>query len=286
MAERFYGTDEEVSGKSTARSRLSWENAARSIGLGEVAWNRYSARGMLGRLRITGRCVNCSRPAARTGRLGGLIEALLRDSGTDAVVRDGEPPMVVFWHDGGAVVLGLAWEAAASDEFEHAVRQSAPDASVILLSVGGFAGQVRGEVAAGSGATIKWDGTHLEALVCGLITVQGLLEASRRTALLSSIPYPSLAQLLTGPGDPPPARMMTPDLLPPPWAFPGAWCSGIPAELLLAGEDGWDKPTGIAVIGDRRLVAVTRSGLIELDAARGVTSWILPLRAARMNRWC
>jgi serine/threonine protein kinase len=215
--------------------------------------------------------------AARIRQLGGLIASLLRDSGTDAAVRDGNPPTVVFWHDGGAVVLGLAWEAEAGDEFERAVRQSAPDASIILLSIGGFAGQVAGETDAGSGAPIRWDRTHMEALVCGLITVQDLFEASRRTSLFNSIPYPSLPQLLAGPDDPPPARMMTPDLLPPPWPFPGAGYVGTPAELVLAGEDGWDKPTGIAVIGDRQLVAVTASGLIELDAARGMTSWILPL---------
>ena len=49
--------------------------------------------------------------AARTRQLGGLIAALLRESGSDAAVRDGDPPTVVFWSDGRAVVLGLAWEA-------------------------------------------------------------------------------------------------------------------------------------------------------------------------------
>jgi serine/threonine protein kinase len=215
--------------------------------------------------------------AARIGQLGGLIAALLRESGTDAAVRDGDPPTVVFWHDGGAVVLGLAWEAETGDEFEHKVRQSAPDASVILLSLGGFAGRLPGEVAASSGATIRWDRTHLDALMCGLVTVQDLLEASRRTALFSSVPYPSLIQLLAGRDDPPPTRMMTPDLLPPPWPVPGTEYAGIPAELLLAGEDGWGKPTGIAVAGDRQLIVVTERGLIQLDAGRGVTSWILPL---------
>ena len=215
--------------------------------------------------------------AARTRQLGGLIAGLLRDAGTDAAVRDGDTPAVVFLQSGGAVVLGLSWEAEAGEEFEQAVRQSAPGASVVLLCMGGFAGQVPGQVAPGSGGTIRWDRTHLEALVCGLVTVQDLLESSRRTALLGSIPYPSLAQLLAGPEDPPPARMMTPDLLPLPWPFPGTGYDGIPAELVLAGEDGWDKASGIAVIGDRQLVAVTGSGLIELDAARGVTSWMVAL---------
>ena len=215
--------------------------------------------------------------AARTRQLGGLIAGLLRAAGIDAAVRDGDPPAVVFLHDGGAVALGLAWQAEAGEEFEQAVGQSAPGASFVLLSMGGFAEQVPGRAAPGAGETIRWDRTHLEALVCGLVTVQDLLEASRRTALFTSIPYPSLAQLLAGPDDPPPARMMTPDLLPPPWPFPGTGYGGIPAELVLAGEDGWEKASGIAVTGDRRLVAVTGGGLIELDAARGVTSWMLPL---------
>ena len=152
--------------------------------------------------------------AARTRQLGGLIAGLLQNSGTEAAVREGNLPAVVFWHDGGAVVLGLAWEAEADEEFERALLQSASGASVVLLSLGGFAGQVLGQAAPGSDGTIRWDRAHLEALVCGVVTVQGLLEASRRTVLFSRIPYPSLAQLLAEPGDPPPARMMTPDLLP------------------------------------------------------------------------
>ena len=215
--------------------------------------------------------------AGRTRQLGGLIAGLLRDSGTEAAVRDGDPPVVVFLHDGGAVALGLTWQAEVGEEFEQAVRQAAPGASVVLLSMGGFAGQLPDRAAPGSGGTIRWDHTHLEALVCGLVTVLDLLEASRRTALFNSIPYPSLTQLLAGPEVPPPARMMTPDLLPPPWPFPGTEYDAIPAELVLAGEDGWGKASGIAVSGERQLVAVTGSGLIELDAARGVTSWMLPL---------
>jgi hypothetical protein len=34
--------------------------------------------------------------AARIRQLGGLIVALLRESGTGAAVRDGDPPTVVF----------------------------------------------------------------------------------------------------------------------------------------------------------------------------------------------
>jgi hypothetical protein len=210
----------------------------------------------------------------RTRRLGELIVALLRDAGTDAAVRNEDPLIVVFRNDGIPCVMGVAWDGESGDEFTRTVRHFAAGASVVLLSVDGFAGQVIG---ADFGQTIMWDRTHLEAVVCGLVTLPELLDASRQAALFSSSPYATLAQLLASPDGDPPARMRTTDRVQPPWPVPRAGYDGIPAELVLAGETGWDKPSGIAALGERRLVVVTAGGLIELDAARGITSWLLRL---------
>jgi hypothetical protein len=130
----------------------------------------------------------------------------------------------------------------------------------------GFAGQATDT---DLGRTIMWDRTHLEAAVCGLVTLPDLLDASRRAALFGGTPYATLAQLLADGGGDSPARMMTPDRLPPPWPVPGTGYDGIPAELVPAADDGWDKPSGIAVLDAGRLVVVTEGGLVELDAARG-----------------
>jgi hypothetical protein len=71
--------------------------------------------------------------------------------------------------------------------------------------------------------------------------------------------------------------MATPDLLPPPWPVLDEPYDGIPAELVLVGEDGWDPPSGIAALDSDRLAVVTSGGLVELDTMRGVTSWIMPI---------
>ena len=214
----------------------------------------------------------------RTRQLGEMLVGLLRDSGTDATVRGADPQVVVFRHDGSPYVMGLAWDGEAGNEFAMAVRQFAAGAPVVLLSMAGFAGQSAGRVTGTDlGRTIMWDRTHAEAAVCGLVTLPDLLDASRRDALFSSSPYATLAQLLAEQGGDAPARMMTPDRLAPPWPLPGTGYDGAPAELVLTAEDGWGKPSGIAALDARRLVVVTAGGLIELDAARGVTSWILQL---------
>jgi hypothetical protein len=203
-----------------------------------------------------------------------MIAGLLQEAGADAAVRDEDPLVVVFRQDGDPCVMGVTWDGVAGEEFARAVRQSAAGAPVVLLSMTGFAGQVAD---ADFGRTIMWDRTHLEAAVCGLVTLPDLLDASRRAALFGGSPYVTLAQLLADPGDDHPARMMTPDRLPPPWPVPRGEYDGIPAELVLAGEDGWDKPSGIAARDVGSLVVVTKGGLVELDTARGVTSWILRL---------
>ncbi len=214
----------------------------------------------------------------RARQLDDVIVGLLRDSGTDAAVRGEDPPVVVFRHDSSPCVMGVTWDGEAGGEFAPAVRQSAAGAPVVLLSMAGFAGQSAGQVTGTDfGRTIMWDRTHLEAAVCGLVTLPKLLDASRQAALLGDSPYATLAQLLADPGGDPPARMTTPDRLPPPWPVPGTSYDGIPAELVLAAENGWDKPSGIAALDARRLVVVTAGGLIELDVTRGVTSWMLQL---------
>lgn len=116
------------------------------------------------------------------------------------------------------------------------------------------------------------DQAHPEAIVCGLVTLPDLLdllEASSSAAFFSNTPYQTLARLLADPDGGPPARMATPDRLPPPWPVLDARYDGIPAQLILAGDDGWDKPSGIAALETGRLVVVTAGGLVELDTAPG-----------------
>jgi len=86
----------------------------------------------------------------RTRRLGDLLVRLLRASGIEAALRDQEPLVVVFRHDGQQFAMGVSWASEAggqaADEFARAVRQAALAASVVLLSMSGFTG----------GRSIRW----------------------------------------------------------------------------------------------------------------------------------
>jgi Protein kinase domain len=212
----------------------------------------------------------------RTRGLGELVVRLLRECGAEAAVRDGDPLLVAFRYEGRPFVMGIAWEGhkAQAGVLAEAVRESAAGAQAVLLSMSGFAGQV---ARAGPGTAVLWDRSHLEAAVCGLVTLPGLLEASSRVLFFNGSAYETLARLLVIPDDGVPAGMGAPDLLPPPWPVLGAEYDGIPAQLVLGGDDGWDKPSGIAALDNDRLVVATAGGLVELDCIRGGTSWLMRL---------
>lgn len=230
----------------------------------------------------------------RTQRLGDLLVRLvrlvrlLRASGIEAALRDQEPLVVAFRHDGQQFAMGVAWAGEelggqAADEFTRAVRQAASAASVVLLSMSGFTGQVTGT---DSSRTLLWDRTHLEAVVCGLVTLPDLMETSISAAFIGSVPYRTLTRLLAGSAQDTCAAMATPDRLPSPWPVLEQPYDGIPARLALVGEDGWDKPSGIAALDAGRLVVVTDGGLVELDTARARRRGSCGCPAARTSRWC
>ncbi|HEY1702380.1 MAG TPA: protein kinase [Trebonia sp.] len=83
-----------------------------------------------------------------------------------------------------------------------------------------------------------------------------------------------------GDGDDLPARMLTPDQLPPLWPLQDTGreaAPGPPAWLALVGEEGWDRPCGIAAARDGHLIVVTSGGVVDLDPVRGMTSWLTRL---------
>jgi hypothetical protein len=179
--------------------------------------------------------------------------------------------------------MGLAWadEVAnwqAADEFARSVRQAAYGGTVVLLSMPGFTANAAGAAAvADPSRTLMWDRTHLEAVLCGLVALPDLLEASIGAAFFDNMSYATLARLLTGSGEAARVGMATPGRLPPPWAVLGDAYNGIPAAVALVGEEGWDQPSGIAALDADHLVIVTAAGLVEVDAVRGGTTWIMRL---------
>jgi hypothetical protein len=207
----------------------------------------------------------------------------MRESGIEAAFRNQDPPIVAFRHGGQQFMMGLAWADEvgnwqAADEFARSVRQAAYGGTVVLLSMPGFTPNAAGAAAvADPSRTLMWDRTHLEAVLCGLVALPDLLEASIGAAFFDNMPYATLARLLTGSGEADRAGMATPDRLPPPWAVLGDAYNGIPAAVAFLGEEGWDQPSGIAALDADRLVIVTAAGLVELNAVRGGTTWIMRL---------
>ena len=160
-------------------------------------WSRLLTRALASLSRITGRCGREQPSEERTRRLGEVIVQLLRESGAEAAARDGDPLLVVFRHGGRPFVMGLSGEGAARGaEFAEAVHSKAAGASVLLLSMSGFAGQVTG---AGPGGVLLWDRSHLGAAMCGLVTLPDLAEASSRALSFHGAAYETLAGLLAVP---------------------------------------------------------------------------------------
>ena len=185
----------------------------------------------------------------RTRRLGEMLVGLLRESGTDATVRDEDPLVVVFRHDGSPYVMGVAWDGEAgkaSSRWRCGSSRRARRLSCCPWP--GSPGERRTGDRYGSGPDDLWDRTHAgsgrvrpgDAAGPARCEQAGrALRAAARTRRWPSC-WPS-------PGGDAPARMMTPDRLPPPWPLPGTGYDGIPAELVLTA-----KTAGISRRASRR----------------------------------
>ncbi|GIF01099.1 serine/threonine protein kinase [Paractinoplanes rishiriensis] len=217
----------------------------------------------------------------RGRRIADLIADLCASSGLEPVQRPGDLPVLALRHEGATVlIVAVSNEHPMTCDEVRALVGTArdPDGSdtVVVLSMSGFdlPGTPPARVPA---RTVLWDGTHLEAALCGLLTMPDLLESSLRSAQLHAVPGPTLAASLTTPETGGPARMRTPDLLPPPWPLFTHPSAGVPAQLALVGEDGWERSSGIAALDENRLLITTAAGLVQLDTAHGTTSWLIRL---------
>lgn len=220
----------------------------------------------------------------RARQIGELIVRSLRRDAVGAAAHHDDPVITVtFTHSGRTYVIGIVQpgedEPPAGENAVRDIQGVAPGASVIVLSLSGFTASASGAADAASGKTILWDRTHLEAVLCGLVPLTDLLDASVNAAMFRQAPYEPLGRLLEeDPDDDTPApQMATPDQLPPPWGIIESGAGVLNAQTALTGEGTWSRPSGIAALGPGHLVMVTPVGLIDLDAARGTTSWLTRL---------
>ncbi len=128
--------------------------------------------------------------------------------------------------------------------------------------------------AAVGGQGVLLDQDHLEAAVCGLASLAGLIRAAFRTL---RPPYTPLHELLLQEPKKAPPPLSLPSRLSSPVTVPVRTEPGIAASVVLAGQDWPLRPSGLAWESPERALVTTESGLAEVDLQRGGLRWRLPL---------
>ncbi|MFJ1936652.1 protein kinase [Kitasatospora sp. NPDC088160] len=165
----------------------------------------------------------------------------------------------------------FAETAAASPGVRHVLLCTAPQARYAADR----AAQLLGDLAE---RVIVLDRAHLEAAVCGVTPLAGLIRAAFRRCVL----HPALADLLlprTVPAVPEPmeptARRR--DLLVPFTSAPLSGPGSVEVRPLLAGGLEGRAPTGLAVTAQGQVLITVDDGVVDVDPRTGATRWHLPL---------
>jgi serine/threonine protein kinase len=226
----------------------------------------------------------------RADRLVGLVVDLLRESGADARQTWGgltSRPAIALALDGVAYLIDVTWSTGPTTPEEVApfARDAAGRHGIrsVLLSLSGFASDASQYLGTqGNLGIVLLDRAHLEAVLCGLVTPQAMLQEAARRALFDLSPYTGLTDLLVDRArlpDPPP--FVTPDRSPRLAGLVARAAPGVQAQLVLAGDRGWGEPLGFGVVDDARVLVTTADGIVEVDLKRGGTGWALPLAGCR-----
>lgn len=207
---------------------------------------------------------------AASGVQSRLVPPLVGSSPTLGL-RSGERKLFLslVWGDGPLTAQEVsAWQQAA---------RTRGGLQIALVSMFGFdAGAGTGVDAQGPTAVLL-DRQHVEAALCGLLTIEEAMNEIGDRAVFDGMALTSVTELLMAPGrrqDPPPFVSFTRS--PMPWDLEIAKADGVSLQYLLSGDSGWREITGFTVDGPRVLVT-TDEGVIEVDALRGTTHWLLRL---------
>jgi serine/threonine protein kinase len=200
----------------------------------------------------------------------------------------GSLPAVALQADGVGYLLTVAWSAdpVTGDEVAHFQRAAAarPGLRFVLLSMAGFTAEA---VASPTGdmsvVVMMMDRLHAEAMLCALVELPWLLGRVGQRALFDQVVYTNLADLLVDTTLPAPPAFVTPDRRPAPWDLTVDGADNIRIQHLFSGEEGWSEPLGFAPVDETRLWITTGEGIVEVDAKRGSTRWLLPLPGCRGN---
>ncbi len=224
-------------------------------------------------------------PDGRVRRLWPIVESLLASSGASpwqAAPLVDAVPMVGLKLDGARATLGLTWHDVPMTAQDLLLwRQAAaekPHLQIIVLSMSGFEHAAFEANAPLGPPLVLLDRTHLEAALCGLVSLEELVTTAGRGAVFNGTEYTSLTNLMLGPK--PPDRQspafLPPMRLPAPWDLAPDKHDEASVRHLFSGDAGWPEPLGFAAPDNRWLIS-TDSGVVEVDRVRGTTSWLLPL---------
>jgi hypothetical protein len=190
---------------------------------------------------------------------------------------------LVFVLDGQPYLLEVVWstEPLSADvvtQFLNSVANAPRGPRCVLLSMSDFDQHVAGDTAqAGFPSAVLLNRAHLEALVCGLLTPTELFDAAYDHAFVTGRALVSLTDLLVQEPSEPPARMFRPDQLAVPHQVITSTGGGVDAAVALVGAVGWGQPSGLAMRAPDSLLVTTERGIVEVDAYRGTSFWLLPM---------
>ncbi|MEU8196288.1 serine/threonine-protein kinase [Microbispora amethystogenes] len=221
------------------------------------------------------------------GERGELLLDILHDLLTGSGIRPrpaaplvGASPTLGLRRGDTKLLLGLVWRDSPLTAQDVAVWQQAAQqrrkVQVVLISMSGFDSRVGDSVDPQSPAMVLLDRTHVEAALCGLLTIEDAMQEIGDRAIFDGTAFTSVTDLvLKARRDDPPSFVLF-TRSPMPWELELAVPDGVSLQHLLSAGAGWGQITGFTVDGSRMLIT-TGEGVMEVDTLRGTAHWLLPL---------
>ncbi|MFJ8203234.1 serine/threonine-protein kinase [Micromonospora chalcea] len=192
----------------------------------------------------------------------------------------GESPTLGLRRGDRKLLLDLVWRDSPLTSQDvamwHQAAQRRSNMQVALISMSGFNDHASEATDPQSSTVILLDRTHVEAALCGLLTIEEAMQEVGDRAVFDGKAFTHLTELLlTAPRHEPPSFVSF-TRSPMPWELEIAAAGEVSLQHLLSGGAGWGEITGFTVDGARMLIT-TGEGVIEVDTLRGTAHWLLPL---------
>ncbi|MEZ0074706.1 hypothetical protein [Planotetraspora sp. GP83] len=207
------------------------------------------------------------------GERGKLLLDILHDLLTGSGIQPrpaaplvGVSPTLGLRRGDTKLLLGLVWRDSPLTAQDVAVWQQAAqrrrNVQVVLISMSGFDSRVGESVDPQSPAVVLLDRTHVEAALCGLLTIEDAMQEVGDRAIFDGTAFTSVTDLvLTARRDDPPSFVSF-TRSPMPWELELAVAAGVSLQHLLSAGAGWGQITGFTV-DDSRMLITTGEGVMK-----------------------